>query len=177
MSSQCRPIPLYPNPPFSPQVEPASDEFSDFPPIRERKSTPDPPTSVPNHSHPRSPVAQKQSEWHSSPIEEPLAALSQLPRRNPRRHPPKSVTQKQSEQPERSSPSKELVAPSQLRRKNLGLGNRNRLNTIEASVSVRHSKVRCQNTFQAGSTILIGIMSEHFQILRAVEARRRCSRG
>jgi hypothetical protein len=140
MSSQRHPIPLYPHPPLSPQqtrVESASNEHSDFPPIRERKSTPDPPASVLNYSHPRPPVTRRQSERHSSPSEEPA------PSRFRRRHPPYSVAQRRSERC--SSPSKE-ASSSQLQQylPNSGLGNRNRLNTMEASVSVRHSKVRCQ---------------------------------
>ena len=165
MSSQRRPIPLYPNPPLSPQqtcvesasdehsdfppirernstpnpthVESASDEHSDFPPIRERNSTPDPPTSVLNHSHPRPPVTRRQSERHSSPSEQPA------PSRYRRRHPPHSVGQRRPER--RCSPSKE-ASPPQLQQylSNSGLGNTNRLNTMEASTLVGHSKVRCQ---------------------------------
>lgn len=88
MNSQCHPIPLYPHPLLSlnlcqTQVEPASDELSDFPPIWEHKSTPSP---VPNHSRPQhSPVLQKQSEQCSSPSKEQGLPLSQL-----RRHPPNS---------------------------------------------------------------------------------------
>ena len=47
-----RPIPLYPNPPYSPQTQadPPSDE-SEFPPIRVHASTPDPPSY--SGTHPR----------------------------------------------------------------------------------------------------------------------------
>jgi hypothetical protein len=139
VSFQRRPtVPLYPHPPLSPyqtQVESASDSL----PIRECKSTPDPPVSVPNHSHPRSPVARRQSEWHSSPSEEPAPQLRL-------RHTPNSVAQKRSKQ--HSSPSQvPAPSPSQLQRHlpNSGLGNGNRLNTTEAAkLLVRYSKVRRQ---------------------------------
>src|SRR6266498_5085659 len=135
------------------RVDSASDNYSDFPPIRVLK-TPDP------FSPPRcSPVARRQSE-----------------RQFRRRHPPNLVAQRWSEQ--LSSPSKES-APSRSHRHlpNSGLGNWNCLNTMEASVSVRHSKVRCQTltVMVCQAVILIENMLEHFQIL--VEARCRCSRG
>jgi len=176
MSSQRCPIPLYPHPPLSPhrtQVESASDKHSNFPPIRERKSTPDPPISVPNHSHPRrSPVAQRQSERYSSPSEEPAPQL-QL------RHTPNSVAQKRTKRSKQhSSLSQEPApSPSQLQQHlpNSGLGNRNRLNIMEAGVLVRHSKVRRQ-TLGLQAVILIEVMPEQFRILD-VEARCRCSRG
>jgi hypothetical protein len=111
------------SPPLSPQqtrVDSASDDYSDFPPIRALK-TPDPSSRC-------SPVARRQSEWQFR-----------------QRHPPNSVAQRWSEQ--LSSPSK-APAPFRSHRHlpNSGLGNWNRLNTMEASVSVsvRHSKVRCQ---------------------------------
>ena len=125
--------------------------------------------NVPNRSHPRcSPVARRQSEQHSSPSEEPAPQL-QL------RHTPNSVAQKWSKQ--HSSPSQEPApSPSQLQRRlpNSGLGNRDRLNTMEVGV-VRHSKVRRQ-TLGLQAVILIEIMPEQFRILN-VEARCRCSRG
>ena len=83
---------------------------------------------TPNPSSPPrcSPVARRQSEWQFW-----------------QRHPPNSVAQRCSEQ--LYLPSKE-PAPSRSYRylPNSGLGNWNRLNIMEASVLVRHSKVRCQ---------------------------------
>jgi hypothetical protein len=128
MSSQ-RP----PHPPISPQqtrVDSASEDYSDFPPIRVIK-TPDP-SSLPRCS----PVARRQSE-----------------RQFRVRRPPNSVAQRWSEQ--LSSSSKEPV-PSRSHRylPNSGLGNWNRLNTMEASVLVLLGKCRGLHP-QCGSRVRV----------------------
>jgi hypothetical protein len=59
-SKQRRPIPLYPHPPDSPAQDELSGEISDFPPIRIRDSTPDPPIHS-TTSRLRSSAVQKDS--------------------------------------------------------------------------------------------------------------------
>jgi hypothetical protein len=121
MSSH-RHIPLYPCPPLavSPhQDELPSDEYSDFPPIREHQSTPDPlhsPLSMTtNFFHPRS---------------------SAVIRKGPVRHPEQCSSPTQLELPD-SPPSQ---SPRYSRRRNKGLGCKDILNTTE--ILMRYPKVR-----------------------------------
>jgi hypothetical protein len=127
MNSQCRPIPLYSNPPLSPhQTQVGSSDESDFMPIRIHESTPDSSPYSPNCSRPRhhSPVVQKHSKRCSSPIEEPR--LSQLRRSSPVKEPKPQL--------QCSLPIKEpRLSQSQRHTPNAGLGARNRLNTLKAT--------------------------------------------
>lgn len=123
-----------------------------------------------------SPIQVLKSPDPSSPPRCSLLARRQSEWQFRRRHPPNSVAQRWSEQ--LSSPSKE-PAPSRSHRylPNSGLGNRNCLNTMKASVSVVFGTAFQGEMSNADhqAVILIENMLEHFQIL--VEVRCRCSRG
>lgn len=85
MDTYRHPIPLYPHPPVphhQTHDDSQSDEHSDFPPIREHKSTPDPPAPlVSSRLRPRSPAIRRNSEQCSLLNEEPQP--SQLRRSRP----------------------------------------------------------------------------------------------
>jgi hypothetical protein len=65
-------VSLHLYPPHTTQNEPLSDEYSDFPPIRERKSTPDPPAAfVISRFHHRSSAVQHSEQCSSSGVQSP----------------------------------------------------------------------------------------------------------
>jgi hypothetical protein len=136
MSSH-RPIPLYPCPLFSPhqaqgELELPSDEYSDFPPIREHKSTFSPHQAQED-------VELPNDEYSDFPPIREHKSITPTNRFRPR----SLVVRKGSKRC--SSPTQSEPSPSKLprhsRRQNKGLGCKDILNTIEVPMLQRYPKV------------------------------------